>query len=77
MSATTDYAFENPVALLEAPMLIRTASQAIEIVRSNLRRRFTMHGLNTVLMLERALGGDEVEEARVAFCAWAVQEGLA
>jgi hypothetical protein len=77
MSAATDYAFENPVTLLHHPLLIRTASQAVEIVRSNLRRRFTMHGLNTVLMLERALAGDEVEEARVAFCAWAVQEGLA
>jgi hypothetical protein len=77
MSTATDYAFENPVTLLEDATLIRTASQAMEIVRTNLRRRFSMHGLNTVLMLERALGGDEVEEARSAFCEWATQEGLA
>ena len=76
MSATTDYAFENPVALLEND-LVRTASQAAEIVRSNLRRRFTMQGLNTVLKLEHAAEGGEMEEARLAFHAWAAQEGLA
>ena len=75
MSAT-DYAFDNPVGLLGDQTVIRTASQAVEIVRWNLRRRFTMQGLNTILMLERALAGDEVEEARVAFRTWAAQEGL-
>ena len=77
MSAATDYAFDNPIGLLQSETVIRTASQAAEIVRSRLRTRFTMQGLNTILMLERALAGDEVEEARGAFYAWATQEGLA
>jgi hypothetical protein len=41
-----------------------------------MRTRFSMQGLNTVLMLERALAGDEIEEARVAFSAWGAQEDL-
>ena len=61
MSAATDYAFDNPIGLLQSETVIRTASQAAEIVRSKLRTRFTMQGLNTILMLERALAGDEVE----------------
>jgi hypothetical protein len=36
-----------------------------------------MQGLNTLLMLERAAEGTEVEEARRAFCLWASNEGLA
>ena len=76
MSAATDYAFENPVGLLGNEM-IRTASQAAEIVRSNLRRRFTMRGLDTILMLECAVAGHEVEQARIAFHTWAMHEGLA
>jgi len=74
--AFTDYAFDNPVQLASG-MLIRTASQAAELVMSNMRSLFTMHGLNTVLILERAVAGDEVEEARVAFWTWAKQQGLA
>ena len=77
MSSVTDYAFDNSVALLRNQTLIRTASQAAEIVRSQMRRRFTMHGLNTILILERAVDDDEVEEARLAFHAWATGEGLA
>ena len=76
MTVVTDYAFENPVRLRETGRQIRTAAQAAKIVRSNMRARFSMQGLNTILMLERALAGDEVEEARVAFFAWATQEGL-
>jgi len=77
MSVSTDYAFDIPVPLLEDQTLIRTVSEAAEIVRSNMRRRFTMQGLNAVLMLERAFAGEEVEEACLAFRAWATQEGLA
>ena len=76
MTAVTDYAFDNPVRLRETGRLIRTAAQAADIVRSYMRARFSMQGLATILMLERALAGDEVEEARVAFFAWATQEGL-
>ena len=76
MSSATDYAFENPVPLNDQT-LIRTASEAAEIVRSKMRRHFTMQGLNTVLILERAVADDEVEEARLAFHAWATGEGLA
>ena len=78
MSEITDYAFDDPVAIsAQYGKLIRTVSQAADVVRSNLRSRFTMQGLNTILMLERAVSGSEVEEARVAFCSWAAQEGLA
>ena len=76
MTAVTDYAFDNPVRLRETGRLIRTATQAADIVRSNMRARFSMQGLATILMLERALAGDEVEEARIAFFAWATKEGL-
>ena len=77
MMAAIDYAFDNPITLLTNGLLVRTASQAAELVTSNMRNRFTMQGLNTVLMLERAIAGDEIEEARAAFYAWAAQEGLA
>jgi hypothetical protein len=75
MTGITDYAFDDPVTM--SAQLIRTVSQAADLVRSNLRSRFSMQGLNTILMLERAVSGSEVEEARVAFCSWATQEGLA
>ena len=78
MNACEDCAFDQPVALsAECAMLIRTAGEAADIVRSALRARFTIQGLNTVLMLERAVLGSEVQEARVAFCSWAANEGLA
>ena len=41
-----------------------------------MQERFTMEGLNTLLMLERAAEGYEIEEARLAFCLWASHEGL-
>jgi hypothetical protein len=78
MTPVTDYAFEDPVRLkLGSETLIRTAAQAANIVSSSMRARFTIYGLNTLLMLERALLGDEVEQARLAFSSWATQEGLA
>lgn len=76
IAAFTEYAFDNPVQLTSG-MLIRTASQAAELVSSSMRTLFTIHGLNTVLILERAVAGDEVEEARVAFWTWARQQRLA
>ena len=76
MRSVTDYAFDNPVLLLKDQILIRTASEAAEIVRSKMRGRFTMHGLNTVLILERAVADNEVVEARLAFHAWATGESL-
>jgi hypothetical protein len=72
-----DFAFDMPV-LLHSPLgtPIRTVEQAACIIRSGLRQRFTMAGLNALLMLERAAEGDEVEEARQAFRAWASSEQL-
>jgi hypothetical protein len=72
-----DFAFRIPVLLdsrLGAP--IRTAEEAAGIVRSCLRERFTMAGLNALLMLERAAEGSEIEEARQAFWTWASSERL-
>jgi hypothetical protein len=78
MNPLADCAFDQPVALnAEYATLIRTAGQAADIVRSALRSRFTMQGLNTVSMLERAVLGSEIQEARVAFCSWAANESLA
>ena len=78
MNHFDDCAFDQPVALsAERATLIRTAGQAADVVRSALRARFTIQGLNTVLMLERAVLGSEVQEARLAFCLWATNEGLA
>jgi hypothetical protein len=78
MTLATDHAFDAPVHLqCASDALIRTVDEAVSIVRSNLRGRFTMQGLNTLLMLERAAEGTEVEEARRAFCLWASNEGLA
>ena len=75
MNPLADCAFDQPVALsADCAMLIRTAGQAADIVRSALRARFTIQGLNTVLMLERAVLGSEVPEARAAFCS-AAQPG--
>ena len=78
MTVTPDYAFDIPVRLYCASgTLVRTAEQAACILRSNMQERFTMEGLNTLLMLERAAEGYEIEEARLAFCLWASHEGLA
>jgi len=78
MTVATDYAFDIPVPLYCASgTLVRTAEQAACILRSNMQERFTMVGLNTLLMLERAAEGYEIEEARLAFCLWASHEGLA
>ena len=77
MSSGTEYAFDTPVCLADGGMRIRTAAQAADIVGSSLRTRFSMQGLATILKLEHAIAGDGVEEARLAFCSWATQEGLA
>lgn len=77
MSHVADCAFEEPVPLsADCTTLIRTAGEAADIVRAALRARFTIQGLNTILMLERAVLGSEVPEARIAFCSWATSEGL-
>jgi hypothetical protein len=72
-----DLAFDMPV-LLHSPLgtPIRTAEETACIIRTCLRERFTMAGLNALLMLERAAEGDEVEEARQAFWSWASSEQL-
>lgn len=78
MSPPTDYAFDIPVHLrCAAGTLIRTAEQAASILRSSMQERFTMEGLNTLLMLERAAEGYEIDVARRAFSSWATHEGLA
>jgi hypothetical protein len=78
MIVATDYAFDIPVRLYCASVtLVRSVEQAACILRSNLQERFTMEGLNTLLMLERAAEGYEIEEARLAFCLWASHAGLA
>jgi hypothetical protein len=75
MSTATDYAFDLPVRA--SGTLIRTVEQAASMLRSSMRQRFTMEGLNTLLMLERAAEGDEIDLARRAFSSWATHEGLA
>ena len=78
MNAATDYAFDLPVRLRCASgTLIRTVEQAASILRSSLQERFTMEGLNALLMLERAAEGYEIDVARRAFSSWAAHEGLA
>jgi hypothetical protein len=48
MRPATDYAFDIPVNLQRASaLLIRTVEEALSVVRSNMRSRFTMQGLNT------------------------------
>ena len=75
---STDYAFEMPVLLHAVPeTVIRTVGQAIGIMRSNMRELFTIEALDVLLKLERAAEGDEVEEAREAFCVWASRRDLA
>ena len=73
----TDFAFDAPV-LLRSPLstAITTVEQATWIVRCCLRERFTMAGLNALLMLERAAEGAEVAQARQAFWSWASSEQL-
>ena len=78
MTLATDYAFEVPIHLqCASEVLIRSVDEAVSVLRSNMLSRFTMQGLNTLLMLERAAEGSEIEEARRAFCLWASNEGLA
>ena len=72
-----DFAFDMPVRLHSPPgRPIRTVEEAACLIRSCLRQRFTMAGLNALLMLERAAEGDEVAEAREAFWSWASSEQL-
>lgn len=69
------FAFDAPVvlpSLHEKP--IRTVDEAVSILRTCLRSQFTVARLNTLLMLERAAEGSEIDEAREAFCAWASSE---
>ena len=78
MTAPTDYAFDMPVHVrCASATLIRTVEQAASILRSSLQQRFTMEGLNALLMLERAAEGYEIDVARRAFSSWAAHEGLA
>jgi hypothetical protein len=77
MSRATDYAFDIPVHLRgSSGALIRTVEQAISLLRATLQQRFTIEGLNTLLMLERAADGCEIDAARQAFRSWAAHEGL-
>lgn len=77
MMPSTDYAFEVPVLLPALPeAVIRTVAQATSILRSNMRELFTIDSLDVLLKLERAAEGDEVEEARQAFCSWASRRDL-
>jgi hypothetical protein len=69
MSGTV--AFYEPVVVRLSESPVRTVGQAAEIVRSHLREKFTMQRLNTLLVLERAAEGVEVEDARLAFKNWA------
>jgi hypothetical protein len=64
-------AFDKPVVVPLSDQPVRTVDQAAKIVRSHLREKFTMQRLNTLLVLERAAEGLEVEEARQAFTDWA------
>ena len=77
MSFATNFAFDVPVLLRSVPGTIRTVEEAACILRLHMRGRFTMEGLNTLLMLERAAEGDEIQEARQAFCSWALHERVA
>lgn len=68
-------AFDEPVVFETSESeVIRTVEQAAQLLRSHLQRQFTMVGLNTLLVLERAAEGAEVAEARQAFCLWVSQE---
>jgi hypothetical protein len=69
-----DVAFDEPVLVNLAESPIRTVGQAAEIVRSHLRSQFTIHRLNTLLVLERAAEGLEIAQARHAFFHWASTE---
>jgi hypothetical protein len=67
-----DYAFDIPVVLQSRPgEPVKTVQQAADILRTHLQTQFTIVGLNTLLILERAADGAEIEEAREAFCLWA------
>ena len=78
MTPVTDYDFDIPVLLRCAPeTLIRTKEQATCILRSKMQERLTMEGFQTLQMLERAVERSEIEEARRAFCSWALYEELA
>ena len=70
-----DFAFDVPVHC-GFPSPIRTAGEAVLLLNSHLQARFSIAGLNTLLMLERAGEGTDVREARIAFSAWAFNEQL-
>jgi hypothetical protein len=72
-----NFAFDLPVIFHRSTTApIRTAKEAASILRSHLQVRFTMAGLNALLLLERATEQTECEEARLAFCSWASNEQL-
>ena len=72
-----DHAFETPVLLRASPaMVVRTTEEAASILRRKLKERFSLAGLNTLLLLERANDAGEINEARQAFWSWASQELL-
>jgi hypothetical protein len=69
-----EIAFDEPIIVQIWNQPIRTVDQAAQIVRSHLQSQFTMQRLTTLLVLERAADGMEVEEARRAFFSWACTE---
>ena len=72
-----NFAFDTPVVLrpaIAAP--VRTAEQAVSVLRLHLQSRFTMAGLNALLMLERAMECFEFDEAQAVFLSWASGEKL-
>jgi hypothetical protein len=71
------YAFEMPVVLkVPDETLLRTVDDAAVFVRRRLQERFSLAGLNALLLLERVVESDEVEEARRRLCSWASSEQL-
>mgnify|MGYP003340532193 CR=1 FL=1 len=69
-----NFAFDSPVVLRSSVAPINTAEEAIAVLREHLRSRFTMAGLSTLLMLERAWDCSECAEARAVFHSWAAGE---
>jgi hypothetical protein len=72
-----DVAFEEPLIVELSNQPVRTVEQAATIVRGHLQSQFTMHRLSTLLILERAAEGLEIEQAREAFRVWATVEFVA
>ena len=69
-----DVAFDEPVLVPISTQPVRTVEEAAQIVRLHLREKFTIHRLNTLLVLERAADGSEIAEARQAFYTWMCAE---